>query len=262
MMSVLLDGPSEARAHARVALVTGGSRGIGAQIVSEFVNSGTRVCFTYLHDEGAALAVVQRTVQMGVPHGAVLAVRADSTDERAMEQAFEAADSLGRLEVLVNNAGSTGPISTFADGSNEHSRRVIDLNLMAPIVGCRMAVRRWAGDVPGRCIVNITSAAATLGAPGEYIPYAAAKAGVETLTVGLAKELGPIGIRVNAVSPGTTRTDMHAAAGEPDRAARVASRIPLGRAAEPHEIAKAAVWLASSDASYVSGAVLRVAGGL
>lgn len=246
----------------RVALVTGGSRGIGAQIVSELAKTGTRVCFTYLHDAASALAVVQRTVHAGVPHGAVLAVQADATDERAMDEVFEAAESLGRLSVLVNNAGFTGRLSTFADGNSDQARRVVDVNLIAPIIGCRMAVRRWVGDGSGRCIVNITSAAATLGAPGEYIPYAAAKAGTEALTVGLAKELGPEGIRVNAVSPGTTLTDIHAAAGDPGRAARVASRIPMGRPAEPLEIAKAAVWLASSDASYVSGAVLRVAGGL
>jgi NAD(P)-dependent dehydrogenase (short-subunit alcohol dehydrogenase family) len=132
---------------------------------------------------------------------------------------------------------------------------------MAPIIGCREAVRRWSGDGIDRCIVNITSATSTSGAPGEYVPYAAAKAAVETLTVGLAKELGPAGIRVNAVSPGTTVTDIHAAAGEPGRPARVADRIPLGRPADPREIAMAAVWLTSREASYVSGAVLRVAGG-
>jgi glucose 1-dehydrogenase len=256
------DESDAAHAHPRAALVTGGSRGIGAQIVGELVKAGTRVCFTYLQDDGAALAVVQRSPETGVPHGEVLAVRADATHEQAMKQAFEAAESLGRLEVLVNNAGATGRISSFADGSNEQARRVIDINLMAPIIACRTAVRRWTGDGQGRCIVNITSAAATLGAPEEYIPYAAAKAGLETMTVGLAKELGPTGIRVNAVSPGTTLTGIHAAAGDPGRATRVSSRIPLGRAAEPQEIAKAAVWLASSDASYISGAVLRVAGGL
>lgn len=249
----------DADSDRRVALVTGGARGIGAHIVEELAKAGTAVCFTYVQSSSAAARLVQCAARSGVP---VQAVRADATDESAMERAFEEAESLGRLAVLVNNAGSTGRIGAFADGSNEESRRVVEVNLMAPIIGCRMAVRRWAEDGHGRCIVNITSVAATLGAPGEYIPYAAAKAGVETLTVGLAKELGPAGIRVNAVSPGTTRTDIHAAAGEPDRVVRVASRIPLGRAGDPREIAKAAVWLASDEASYVSGAVLRVAGGL
>lgn len=246
----------------RVAIVTGGSRGIGAEIVHELGLNGTRVCFTYRAEDSAARGVVLRAVEAGIPAGDVLAVRAEVTDEAAMVKVFDAAESMGRVEVLVNNAGSTGRIGTFLDGDNDEARRVIDVNLVAPILTCRLAVRRWAQDGQGRCIVNISSAAATLGAPGEYIPYAAAKAGVETLTIGLAKELGSRGIRVNAVSPGTTDTGIHAAAGESGRAARVATRIPLGRAGEPLEVAKAAVWLASSEASYVSGAVLRVAGGL
>lgn len=245
-----------------MAIVTGGSRGIGAQIVHELVQDGTRVCFTYRSDDTAARAVVRRTVDAGIPQGDVLAVRADVTDEAAMGMVFATAETLGRVEVLVNNAGSTGRIATFAEGDNDEARRVIDVNLMAPILACRLAARRWGDDGCGRCIVNISSAAATLGAPGEYIPYAAAKAGVETLTIGLAKELAPTGVRVNAVSPGTTNTEIHAAAGEPGRASRVAPRIPFGRAGEPLEVAKAAVWLASSEASYVSGAVLRVTGGL
>jgi NAD(P)-dependent dehydrogenase (short-subunit alcohol dehydrogenase family) len=246
----------------RVALGTGGSRGIGAEIVCELARVGTRVCFTYRADDRAANTVVQRTVETGVPYGDVLAVQADVTDEVAMGKAFDLAESLGRLEVLVNNAGSTGRIATFVGGTNDETRRVLEVNLMAPIMVSRLAVRRWLGDGQDRCIVNVSSAAATLGAPGEYIPYAAAKAGVDTLTMGLAKELAPMGVRVNAVSPGTTNTEIHAAAGQPDRAARVAARIPFGRAGEPREVAKAAVWLASQEASYVSGAVLRVAGGL
>ena len=246
----------------RVALVTGGSRGIGAEVVNEFARTGTQVCFTYRADESAARTVMRRAIESGLSEGQVFAIRADVTDETAMATVFDAAESLGRVEVLVNNAGSTGRIGPFIDGNNDEARRVLDVNLMGPILACRLATRRWVDDGPGRCIVNISSAAATLGAPGEYIPYAAAKAGLDTLTIGLAKELGQSGIRVNAVSPGTTNTEMHAAAGEPERASRVAPRIPFGRAGEPLEIAKAVVWLASSDASYVSGAVLRVAGGL
>jgi NAD(P)-dependent dehydrogenase (short-subunit alcohol dehydrogenase family) len=245
-----------------VALVTGGSRGIGAQIVRELATAGMGVCFTYLRNRHAATELVRQMIAEGTPRGAVLAIRADATDESAMTRAFDAAESLGPLEVLINNAGSTGRIAPFAEGSNDETRRVLDVNLMGPILGCRMAVRRWGRQGQGRCIVNISSVAATTGAPGEYIPYAAAKAGVEALTIGLARELGPAGVRVNAVSPGTTDTDLHATAGEPGRAARVASRVPLGRAAVPREVARAALWLTSDDASYVSGAVLRVAGGL
>ena len=246
----------------RVAVVTGGSRGIGAQIVHELALAGTRVCFTYRADGDAARGVVRRAVAAGVPRADVVAIRADVTDQAAMEAVLDTVESLGRVEVLVNNAGTTGRIGTFVDGADDEARRVVDVNLVAPLLACRSAARRWGRDGRDRCIVNVSSVAATLGAPGEYIPYAAAKAGLETLTVGLAKELGPTGARVNAVSPGTTDTGIHATAGEPGRASRVAAGIPLGRAAEPLEVARAAVWLASGDASYVSGAVLRVAGGL
>lgn len=130
----------------RVALVTGGSRGIGAEIVGELARTGTRVCFTYVRDEHAARAVVDRSVEAGAEPGAVLAVRADARDEQALAQAFEAAESLGRLEELINNAGSTGRIGPFAEGNNEESRHVVDLNLVAPIIWCREAARRWAGS--------------------------------------------------------------------------------------------------------------------
>lgn len=162
--------PVAAEGRRRVAIVTGGSRGIGAQIVHELVQDGTRVCFTYRSDDTAARAVVRRTVDAGIPQGDVLAVRADVTDEAAMGMVFATAETLGRVEVLVNNAGSTGRIATFAEGDNDEARRVIDVNLMAPILACRLAARRWGDDGCGRCIVNISSAAATLGAPGEYIP--------------------------------------------------------------------------------------------
>lgn len=254
-------GMSSGEAGARVALVTGGSRGIGAEIVYQLAHSGFRVCFTYRADEAAATEVVKRLTTKSPP-GAIIAIRADVTSLADMEEAFDAAERLGRLEVLVNNAGVTGTIGPFALGDHAQTRDVIDINLVAPIMACRLALQRWAGDETGRCIVNVSSAAATLGAPHEYVPYAAAKAGVDTLTVGLAKELGPLGVRVNAVSPGTTDTGIHAAAGEPNRVERVSARIPFGRAAQPGEVAAAVAWLASPEASYVSGAVLRVAGGL
>lgn len=246
----------------RAVLVTGGSKGIGAEIVYEFARQGARVCFTYSIDDHAARTVMRDAVAAGAMEGDVMAVRADVTDETAMARAFDVAESLGRLEVLINNAGSTGRIGTFVDGDNEEARRVIDVNLTAPLLACREALRRWAHEPENRNIVNISSVAASLGAPGEYIPYAAAKAGIETLTIGLAKEVGPTGIRVNAVSPGTTDTGIHAKAGEPGRPERVAPRIPFGRVGAPDEIAKAVAWIASAEASYVSGAILRVAGGL
>jgi len=241
-----------------VVLVTGGSRGIGAAIVRQCLDDGFAVCFTYARDVEAAEQLVG-DLDAG---RRLAAVRADVTSEADTARAFDAAETLGRVTGLVNNAGITGTIGPFAEISLEQTRRVIDVNLYAPIIASRLAVQRWLPDPTGRCIVSISSVAATLGAPSEYIPYAATKAAVETLTVGLAKELGPTGIRVNAVSPGTVDTAIHAAAGEPDRPERVVSRIPMGRIGQPGEIASAVSWLLSSRASYVTGAVLRVAGGL
>jgi len=241
----------------RVVIVTGGSRGIGASIVADCLGDGWNVCFTYTTDDAGAGELVRST-----PPGRLLAVRADVTDEQAMEHVFDIAGTLGSVDALVNNAGTTGALGAFHELAVEDVRRVVDVNLVGPILASRLAVQHWASDPAGKCIVNISSVAATLGAPNEYIPYAAAKAGVETLTVGLAKELGPLGIRVNAISPGTTLTSIHALAGDPDRPRRVAERIPLGRPAEPAEISSAVRWLLSNEASYVTGAIVKVAGGL
>ena len=164
----------------------------------------------------------------------------------------------------MNNAGATLHIGDLADTAVEVIRDVIDVNLMGTILCARMAARVMStrrGGVGG-AIVNVSSAAATLGSAHEYVHYAAAKAGVEALTVGLAKELSGDGIRVNAVAPGIVRTEIHATAGDRDRPDRLAGRIPAGRAGDPHEIATAIGWLLSAEASYVSGAVVRVAGGL
>jgi len=215
-----------------------------------------RVCFTYRRDVDAAAALLAGLRDPG----SCVAVRADATDEDSTERAFEAAEALGRVEVLVNNAGATRRVAPLARWEPVELREVVELNLGAPLQTCRIAARRWADDPSGRSIVNVSSSAATSGAPHEYVAYAAAKAGVEAMTVGLAKELAPHGIRVNAVAPGTTDTGIHAAAGDSHRGERVAGTVPMGRIAGPAEVAQAIAWLSSDAASYVSGAVLRVTG--
>src|SRR4051794_12630566 len=240
----------------RVALVTGGSRGIGAATVRALLARGLHVCFTYHRDAVAADALVAELEASGPCR----AVRADATDEADTERAFDAAEAMGRVTVLVNNVGATRRIAPLADWSAEQVRDVLEVNLVAPLLACSAAARRWADDPGGRSIVNISSGAATTGSPHEYVPYAAAKAGVDALTVGLAKELAPLGIRVNAVAAGITDTGIHADAGDPGRGARVGATVPMRRMARPEEIAEAVVWLASDAASYVSGAVLRATG--
>ncbi len=245
-------------AHAdRVALVTGGGRGIGAATVRKFARAGIRTCFTFLNDHESAFALA---LERG-NKAPITAIRADATVESDVLRAFEAAESLGRLEIVVHNVGATRKVAKLGDWTGSDIETVVTTNLYSAILGCRTAVARWESDPHGRSIVNVSSGASRTGAPGEYVPYAAAKAGVEALTVGLAKEVAHLGIRVNAVAPGTTDTMIHAAAGDPERGARVARTLPIGRIASADEVANTIVWLSSGDASYVSGAVLRVTGG-
>jgi NAD(P)-dependent dehydrogenase (short-subunit alcohol dehydrogenase family) len=240
----------------KVTLVTGGSRGIGAATALRLAAEGHDLAIGYRADEASAQAVVGAVRERGRP---CVAIQADTTDEAAVVRMFDTvAEELGQLTGLVNNAGVVGPIGRFVDLAADDLRRVVDVNIVGYVLCAQQAVRRMAGGA----IVNVSSSAATLGSPHEYVHYAATKAAVDTLTVGLAKELAAEGIRVNAVSPGITFTDIHASGGQPDRATRLAGRIPMGRAAQPEEIAGAVAWLLGPDASYTTGAVLRVAGGL
>lgn len=241
-----------------VAVVTGGSRGIGRAIVKRLTRRGHIVLFTYSSDEEGAAEVAH---ELG---DAVVPLRCDVTAPDAPTRVINAAEELGELTVLVNNAGITGRLGPLRAVRDDTISRVIEVNLTATIRLCREVVTRWESREPreDRSIVNISSVAARTGAPGEYVWYAASKAGVEALTLGLAKEVAAQRVRVNAVSPGTTNTTIHALAGRPDRAAEVGARMPLGRPADADEVAAAVTWLTTAEASYVTGTVLNVSGGI
>jgi NAD(P)-dependent dehydrogenase (short-subunit alcohol dehydrogenase family) len=249
-------------APSRVTVVTGASRGIGAATAVHLARSGHDVVVNYRRDRAAADQVVDLVRAEG---RRALAVQADVGHEAEVDALFATAGhELGPVTGLVNNAGVTAHVGDLADTPVEVIRHILDVNLLAVILCARRAIQAMStrhGGIGG-AIVNISSGAATLGSAHEYVHYAAAKAGVNALTVGLAKEVGGEGIRVNAVAAGTIHTGIHAAAGDPGRPERVAKLVPLGRAGDPHEIATAVGWLLSDEASYVTGAVLRVTGGL
>lgn len=238
-----------------VTIVTGGSRGIGAATAIRLAADGHRLVLSYLSDAAAAQDVAGTVRELGT---ACVTVRADTTSAEDVDRLFAEAAQLGPVTGLVNNAGIAGRLGPLVEQTPEDLHRVVDVN----VVGVLLCIRRAAMVMrPGAAIVNVSSAAATLGSPGDYVHYAASKAAVDALTIGLSKELGPQGIRVNAVAPGMINTDIHARMGDPDRAHRVGAQAPLGRAGEPAEIAAAIAWLLSADASYTTGAVLRVSGG-
>jgi NAD(P)-dependent dehydrogenase (short-subunit alcohol dehydrogenase family) len=239
-----------------VLVVTGGSRGIGAAVTRAAHARGHAVCVAYASDDGAA-----DRLRGELP--GVVAVRADVAESASVSTLFDAAEAaFGPVTALVNNAGVTGTLGRFVDASVATLQRVLDVNVLGTMLCAQEAVRRWEErDTAGR-IVNLSSRAATLGSPGEYVHYAASKAAVDAFTLGLAKEVAAHGIRVNGVAPGMIRTDIHAAAGDPGRLERVVGRVPMGRVGEPEEIATAVMWLLSDEASYVTGAVLQVGGAL
>ncbi|MFI7024803.1 SDR family NAD(P)-dependent oxidoreductase [Micromonospora sp. NPDC049900] len=241
---------------APVTVITGGGRGIGAATARRLAHAGHHLALGYRRDHAAAEAVVAELHAIGVR---AVAVPADTRDPDRVAALFDAAEEFGPLTGLVNNAGVTSPIGPLTELRLDDLREVVDVNLVGYVLCAQQAARRMTA---GGGIVNISSVAATLGGPGEYVHYAAVKGGTDALTVGLAKELAPRGIRVNAVAPGIIRTDIHALSGQPDRPERAAGRIPLGRPGEPDEVAAAIAWLIGPDASYTSGAVLRVGGAL
>ncbi len=244
-----------------VILITGGSRGVGAATARLAAQQGYDVAISFISNEAAARAVVADVNAVG---RRAVALRADSADPEQVVDLFAAIDrEFGRIDVLVNNAAIIAPQSRLEDLSFERMQRVFAVNAIGPILCAQQAVRRMSHRHNGRggVVVNISSASARLGSPNEYVDYAASKGALEAFSTGLAKEVAREGIRVACVRPGHIYTEMHASGGEPGRVDRVKDTIPMGRGGQPEEVARAILWLASADASFITNTVLDVTGG-
>jgi NAD(P)-dependent dehydrogenase (short-subunit alcohol dehydrogenase family) len=242
-------------------IVTGGSRGIGAAISRLAAAQGYSVAINYFFDANSANQLVQEISGAG---GRAAAIQADVGSEPDILRLFRTAEEkLGPLSALVNNAGITGGFARVDSVEASVLARVMAVNVTGAFLCAREAVRRLSTKHGGRggAIVNISSRAAQLGSSGEWVHYAASKGAIDTLTIGLAREVATEGIRVNAVSPGLVDTDIHAASGDPSRLARLVSTIPLGRPGLPQEIAEGVLWLLSPAASFVTGSILHITGG-
>jgi len=245
----------------QVLIVTGGSRGIGAATARLAARRGYSVCVNYRQDQKAAEAIVSAIQNEG---GNALAVQADVSCESQVVSLFERVDrELGPLTALVNNAATLERQMRLDSMDAARLERMFATNVIGTMLCSREAVRRMSSrhGGSGGGIVNISSGAARWGSPGEYIDYAATKGAVETITIGLAKEVAEEGIRVNGVRPGFIYTGLHAKGGEPGRVERVKTLVPMQRGGQPEEVAAAILWLLSSEASYVTGTIIDVSGG-
>jgi NAD(P)-dependent dehydrogenase (short-subunit alcohol dehydrogenase family) len=244
-----------------VVLITGASRGIGAATALLAAQKGFAVAVNYAQNSLAADEVVRKIRADG---GTAMAIQADVAQEAQVLAMFERIDAkFGALAGLVNNAGVVDVASRVDAMTVERLQRMFTTNIIGSFVCAREAVKRMSTrhGGAGGSIVNLSSAAARIGSPGQYVDYAASKGAIDTFTLGLAKEVAAEGIRVNGVRPGIIATDIHASGGEPDRAQRVAPQVPMQRAGTAMEVAQAIVWLLGSEASYTTGALLDVSGG-
>jgi NAD(P)-dependent dehydrogenase (short-subunit alcohol dehydrogenase family) len=244
-----------------ILIVTGGSRGIGAATARLAASRGYAVCINYLRDAAQAEAVVR---EIHEAHGQAITVQGDVSSESDVVRLFETVDrDLGRCSALINNAATLEPQMRVDAMDAARLQRIFAANIVGPFLCAREAVRRMSTrhGGPGGAIVNVSSGAARYGSPGEYVDYAASKGALDTMTIGLAREVAEEGIRVNAVRPGFIHTGLHAKGGEPGRVDRVKTLVPMQRGGQPEEVAAAILWLLSAEASYITGAILDVSGG-
>jgi NAD(P)-dependent dehydrogenase (short-subunit alcohol dehydrogenase family) len=244
-----------------LVFITGGGRGIGAACALLAAGQGYAVCINYLRDEGAAAAVVTAIERAG---GSALALQGDVSREADAARMFGLIDErFGRLDALVNNAGILEPQMRVEQMDAARLGRIFATNVTGSFLCAREAVRRMSTrhGGSGGAIVNVSSRAAVLGSAGEYVDYAASKAAIDALTIGLSKEVAAEGIRVNGVRPGLIDTEIHASGGEPGRVDRLQGSVPMGRGGAPEEVAQAIMWLLSPQASYTTGSFIDVSGG-